>query len=202
MAQPSTGQQARNRHAENEIENNGIIRMSGCKKGRKATGAEPWPPLHGIPSQRRMKHPKHLRWGETPFDNLTRGELLRLVQAYHMALTSSSSVLRMSRINDETHPFWGPGGTGGRALAEADCLMHLCRSDRGNADSEAIYRKFFRNAGSLLFPTVHGHDRFYDWGVDEKGEWCAPNPGEDRGYRAVQWKDLHPSVEIATTSEK
>jgi hypothetical protein len=44
------------------------------------TPGELWPPASGLPSRDRMKPAESLRWGETPFDDLTRAELLRLVQ--------------------------------------------------------------------------------------------------------------------------
>lgn len=45
---------------------------------------------------------KHLKWGETPWDKLSREELLRTVQRYHSALSSLDSCLSMSRATSPT----------------------------------------------------------------------------------------------------
>lgn len=151
---------------------------------------EKWPPARGVPGKRRFKKAADLRWGETPFDTLDRGELLRLVQAYHAAAVSANSVLKMCAAGQEGHPFWGPEGTGGQALARIGWLMAQCGDVGGNAASERIYRSFFRTAYGLLFPTLK-RDRFDHWGVNAKGEMCAPFEGE-KGYRAIRWSDLLP----------
>jgi hypothetical protein len=51
-----------------------------------------------------------------------------------------------------------------------------------------IDRQFYRAAAGLLFPSLA--DPFHHWGVNGHGEWCAPNPGPDWGYRSVEWQDL------------
>lgn len=152
--------------------------------------AEQWPPARGLPGKRRFKKARDLRWGETPFDDLNRAELLRLVQAYHSAAVSARSILRIGRIGQETSPYWSREGSGGRALAKLDHLVTLCGDGGMNAASERIYRSFFRSAIGLLFPGLK--DKFDDWGVNDKGEWIAPNPGPERGFRPVRWSDLLP----------
>jgi hypothetical protein len=153
------------------------------------TPGEPWPPASGLPSRDRMKPAESLRWGETPFDDLSRAELLRLVQAYHLALASADGALRQVRRQDAASPFWETDGQGGRALARADTLKTLV--DRNSAEARMhIDRQFYRAAAGLLFPSLA--DPFHDWGVNGQGEWCTPNPGSDWGYRQVEWQDLLP----------
>lgn len=155
-----------------------------------------WPPASGLPARSRMKPAKSLEWGETPFDDLTRAELLRLVQAYHMALGSTSSCLRMAQALNPTSPYWGHDGSGGLALARAEILMKLAGDGGADQGSERIYRSFFRVAEPLLFPTIPDRDGFSRWGVNDKGEWCAPyDPA--RGYRKVEWRDLLPVKDAA-----
>lgn len=153
------------------------------------TKKEQWPPAHGLPAKGRFKKLKRFSWGESPFDDLTRGELLRLVQAYHSATVSSRSVLKM-HANDAETGFWGPEGTGGRALQKANYLMALSREDSTDQERENIYRSFFRTADTLLFPYKKS-DKFSDWGVNEDGEMVAPHSGKD-GYRPIEWKDILP----------
>jgi len=149
-----------------------------------------YPPAHGVPGKARFKRAKDLQWGETPFDSLERGELLRLVQAYHAAAISARSTLKMVSHGQADHPFWGQQGTGGQALARLEWLVQQCGDGGGNEASERIYRRFFRTAYGLLFPTLK-RDRFDDWGISKSGEMCAPCRDEE-GYRPIRWSDLLP----------
>lgn len=157
---------------------------------------EQWPPHSGVPSKSRFKKAKTLRWGETPFDNLTRAELLRLVQAYHSALTSARSIMLMAKARAPDHPFYGKDGSAGRALAKAEYLFVLCGDGGANKASEEIYRSFFRTADVLMFPYLRGDD-FSDWGINDKGEMVAPFRGEDSDYRRIEWPDVCPLDEAA-----
>jgi hypothetical protein len=139
-----------------------------------------------------MKPAESLGWGETPFDDLTRAELLRLVQAYHLALAHADGALRQVRHQGPASPFWEADGQGGRALARAATLKTLVDGDSAKARTH-IDRQFYRAAAGLLFPSLA--DPFHDWGVNGQGEWCAPNPGPDWGYRPVAWQDLLPESE-------
>jgi hypothetical protein len=111
-----------------------------------------------------------------PFDDLSRAELLRLVQAYHMALTATRGCLKMSKAMQPVSPYWGPHGSGGSALKKADALMTLCGDGGQNAASEKIYRSFFRVAEPLLFGAEPGS--FDDWGIKVgSDEMMAPYNG-------------------------
>lgn len=155
---------------------------------------EQWPPNSGVPKKRRFKKAKSLKWGETPFDDLTRAELLRLVQAYHSALVATDSTLHMCSFNNENSPFWGPEGTGGRALAKSGYLLALAGQDDPDPASENIYRMFFRTADVLLFPHLReSADGFSNWGINDKGEMVAPIRDEP-GWRPIEWRDVLPQA--------
>lgn len=161
----------------------------------------PWPPARGIPGKGRFKKPADLQFGETPFDDLTRGELLRLVQAYHAAAVSARSVLAMTEYHQKEHPYWGPDGSGGRAKRRLEYLLARCGDGGANSRSERIYRSFFRYATDLLFAGVDG-DKDY-WGIDAKGEMVAPSaPGDINRFtglplRPLKWSDIVPKERTA-----
>lgn len=139
-----------------------------------------------------MIRPEELAFGQTPFDQLDRGELLRLVQAHHQANMTARVVLEMLRKPHADHPFWKPGGLGHEAHQRMEVLVRLARDGGADDNSLAIYNRFFRQAGALLFPTAHGP---YDvWGINAAGHWSTPDPGPDRGYRPATWSDLVPAV--------
>ena len=154
-----------------------------------------YPPAAGLPAQGRMIPPDELATGQTPFDALDRGELLRLVQGYHQAAMTARAVLQVLRHPHAEDGFWRQGGLGHEALTRNDVLVRLARDGNADDDASAIYHAFFRMAGGLLFPTAHGvYDR---WGVNDAGEWRAPDPGPDRGFRPATWHDLIPKQEPA-----
>lgn len=156
---------------------------------KKNSTVEQWPPASGLPAKSRFKKASKLKWGETPFDDLSRAELLRLVQAYHSATVSAQSVMRM-QAELAPSPYWMHGGSGGRALGKCNVLMKLSGERDADPASENIYRSFFRTADTLLFPHLKD-DRFNNWGVNEKGVMVAPFKAEE-GYRAIEWRDVLP----------
>lgn len=160
-----------------------------------------YPPARGIPGKARFKKPADLQFGETPFDDLTRGELLRLVQAYHAAAVSANSVLAMIEHGQQGHPYWGPEVSGGRAKRRLEYLIARCGDGGANSASERIYRAFFRYANDLLFPGVEGDKD--KWGIDAKGVMVAPaTPGDINRFtglplRPLKWSDLLPKERAA-----
>lgn len=150
---------------------------------------EQWPPDSGVPDKKRFKKPTKLKWGETPFDDLTRAELLRLVQAYHSAVVSSQSVMAI-QAQVEPSAYWALNGSGGRAIAKCNELMKLAGERDPDPASENIYRSFFRAADVLLFPHLK-NDTFSNWGVNAEGEMVAPFKPQD-GYRPIEWRDVLP----------
>lgn len=161
----------------------------GAETTNNSVVVEQWPPAGGPPGKDRMIPPVELQYGQTPFDNLTRGELLRLVQAYHVALESSHGALMQLR-HFYRGPFWGDDGCGGEALARIEFLMTLAGVEGLGEDNERAYRMFFRYAGQLLFPRVR--PKMGDcWGVTSDGMLRAPmSPGD----RPLEWCDLLPNT--------
>lgn len=156
---------------------------------------EQWPPNSGVPHKKRFKKARRLQWGETPFDDLTRAELLRLVQAYHAATISAHSVMAIQSEMAPSH-YWAVDGSGGRALRMAKHLLNLAGENDPDPASENIYRSFFRAAVGLLFPYMGEQDKFYNWGINDKGIMTAPfNP--DEGYRPIEWRDVLPQRGLA-----
>jgi hypothetical protein len=99
-----------------------------------------------------MKKTRKLKWGETPFDRMSQEDLLIHAKRMFLALTSSTSILSMSKIRDElsggVSTYWGKDGMGGKALNLSK--RTLGKIKRGY-DSEDIYRMFFRYAEDVLF---------------------------------------------------
>ena len=150
---------------------------------------EQWPPNSGVPDKKRFKKAAKLKWGETPFDDLTRAELLRLVQAYHSTVVAAQCVMKLA-AGPDVSSFWSFEGSGGRALAKANALMNLAGENDKDPASEKIYRMFFRSADVLLFPHLR-ESRWGDWGINDKGEMIAPHKGQE-GFRPIEWRDILP----------
>lgn len=90
---------------------------------------------------------RKLEWGETPWDDMPREQLLREVQRMYAALLAARSPLAMWKLRDPESPFWSIHGTGGRALSMADQAL-------APYPNEPAYRSFFRYAVDLLFEGV------------------------------------------------
>jgi hypothetical protein len=130
-------------------------------------------------------------FGQTPWDSLSREELLRVVQRFYSALNSSQSVLQLCKTNMPDGPFWHDGGSGGKALLKADEALAPYEDQQ-----EAIYRAFFRYADDLLFnnPNIG-----FQWAVCTScnavfadGEPRVPPDCADCGHptRPYTWDDI------------
>lgn len=140
---------------------------------------------------------KKLKWGETPWEKLDRDELLREVQRLYSAGLSMACCLKMARASDVYSPYWGPRGSGGRALAKWDTINEPLEKKFGN---EEIYRAFYRYADDLLFSPGLGSN----WVICDVCGGMLGNPEkpakahvehcfrceEDRQFRPIEWKDL------------
>lgn len=146
------------------------------------------------------KH-KSLKWGETPWDDMPRKDLLREVQRMYSALTSAQSAL-YAMSNAESSPWWSNVGTGGRALEKVKQALEAY--DDGGRWRESIYRSFFRYADDLLFRGVGPGWMICDecqqmTGRPLDGEQSATcilcemkgNPG--RPTRPLTWSDVAPT---------
>lgn len=155
----------------------------------------------------RGKLKQDLEWGQTPWDDMTREELLVEVWRLYEAAIACSSALSMSRsLSQDGHPYWSRRGTGGLALHLAEeALSGLRECDEYR---ERIYRCFFRYATDLLFSPDAGSG----WWVCEKcGDmWGSPLGGVERRdkcertecggqkLRPLRWDDLRKPA-IAST---
>jgi hypothetical protein len=143
---------------------------------------------------------RRLKWGQTPFDNMSADELRRECQKMFSAVTSCRSALAMQRHNAPDHPYWGPDGTGGRALNKADAVIDPIEARYIDG---SIYGSFFRYADDLLFPALIRDSGWYvcDCGcktmvasvgtrqrpTNSIGSCKTPND-----LRPLAWKDLEP----------
>ncbi len=161
-----------------------------------------------------------LDFGQTPFDNLSREELIRHCQRLYAATESLTSAMAVQKCSDELSPFWTTG-TGGRALEQGE--QALAAAQQGY-DPSVIYRAFFRYARDLLFqdkpPIRIGHgwdvcpecgamvstmtDGVRDTGKRCEEVWGAPPISEPMGggrsgcqgmLRPLEWADLTPVTE-------
>lgn len=162
---------------------------------------EQWPPAHGRPTD--FPDPENLQWGESSFDHLSRGELLRLAQAYHLALVAARGVMYMHRhhalYQNPDDAYWGQAGMGGLAMSKAEALLDAVnRHDSGESD----YRTFYRYAEPLLFPEIT-HRMISKWHVNSEGKMVGDKPDADfvamlrttDDFRPIEWSDLLPTRE-------
>jgi len=143
---------------------------------------------------------KELRWGETPWDNKTKDELLLDVKRMYAAITSLNSVAHLCTCGQGESPFWyAKSGSGRRALELAKQVLEPIHNEYDSAD---IYHCYFRYAYDLLFDGEMG----FGWYVcsicggmigraqDEssrEGDMCL-FPSCNGKYRLLTWDDLQP----------
>lgn len=124
-----------------------------------------------------MSKPKTLRWGETPWDNLSREELLREVQRMYAAVSAMYSALRITAHGQESG-YWGPSGTGGSAIEMGRQIVEPLRERYG----DGMYRAFFRYALDLLFEQRSGYQIGHGWAVCPE---CGRMAGDPEGHSFV-----------------
>lgn len=151
---------------------------------------------------------RQLEWGQTPWDNMERQELLQEVWRMFAALRSCESILDNIKFFDERgspSPFWSQEGRGGAALEMAHQAMHATQE----YDDENLSRTFFRYARDLLFERNGYRMIGSAWvvcpvcgamygelvsGETSEGMRCDMKPGGDRGcsgvLRPLEWGDL------------
>lgn len=151
-----------------------------------------------------------LNWGETPWDKMTREELLREVQRMYAAVNAADSVLNLMRIDENGNRredgFWGKGGTAGRAH---EMTRQIAEPLWNEYDREQMYDGFFRYANDLLFDRSTGYRIGFGWAVcpvcgDMYGETgdgrssigrpCNEHLREDCPgvLRPLTWDDMQP----------
>jgi hypothetical protein len=140
-----------------------------------------------------------LTWGHTPWDDLTRDELLREVQRMYSANLSMVSALSIASHGD-TSGFWREDRPGGLALSKGRQVRALVES---KYNAESVYRAFFRYADDLLFQGAGFGwmvcDRCGDcYGAGPEGEKptrcirCGGIEGVESPLRPLTWDDLKP----------
>lgn len=146
---------------------------------------------------------KQLEWGQTPFDECSREELIQHCARLYAATSALSSVAMM--LNDKS-VFWKEG-IGGDAIEKGRQALELARN--GYTD-ENIYRAYLRYAGDLLFIDAPGLEVRYGWalcptcgqmassrgGHSNAGKLCRDVlPGTCAGVlRKLSWEDLKPEA--------
>jgi hypothetical protein len=147
-----------------------------------------------------------LKYGETPWDDMSREELLIEVWRMAIALNSARSSLKIVMHSDERRDssimgYWGKEGVGGAAIERATQALH--RLDE--LEEEEFYRAFSRNAEDLLFERKGFKLIAFGWVVcdqcgimigkgDEAHEWvgqpCQGKTGCNGVYRELRWSDV------------
>ena len=157
---------------------------------------------------------KRLEWGQTPWDNKSREELLFNVKQMYGALTALNSVCALVKAGSESSPFWNDNGvnmkgSGYRALELARQVLVPIHKEW---DSEDIYRCYYRYAYDLLFESEMGfgwvvcpkcktmYGRSYNEGsqVRKKCSDVFPATSCDGILRLLSWEDLKPNTARAT----
>jgi hypothetical protein len=135
-----------------------------------------------------------LEWGETPWDRMSREELVRSAAKLYIALLSARTVLRFGKIADEERsggtlsPFWKNSGLGGETLRHAEEATEIA-----GFEAEDIYRAFSRYGADLLF-----EDGGFGWRVCPAGHMLGRSPDGPTTVctlcgaetRPIVWADL------------
>jgi hypothetical protein len=104
---------------------------------------------------------KSLKWGETPWDNMSQEELLREVQRIYSACRSLYSVVRMDADMKERFGgntvYYSQTGVGGAALEKGRQVIDALFEKYKEGEHD-LFSSFFRYADDLLFDTSTGYD--------------------------------------------
>lgn len=163
----------------------------------------------GTPLRPRLKPTREIVHGVTPFDDLDRETLIRLLCAHHVALCSAKSAMDIGadvEARTRSGGFW-TAKLARMARARADYLVEMVRG-RSDERRQAVHRSFMRYVGELAFPPSEPDDRPWrlclgpckdQWVMSSDGrEGCFNmRPGFDPatcpGTRPVTWDDLRAS---------
>jgi hypothetical protein len=101
-----------------------------------------------------------LEFGQTPWDNLSRDELLTEVRRMYSAINSLTSALHLVKNTDLiSNLFWGVDGTGGKALSKGTQVIDKINKQYS---AENLYRAYYRYADDLLFDSDE-YDIGFNW---------------------------------------
>lgn len=98
---------------------------------------------------------KKLKWGQTPFDRMTKTELKENAIRMYDALILTRSCLKMDEANNLNSLYWSKFGSGGRSLNKANQAIKKIHQQ---FHPEQIYRMFYRYASNLIFYKVDDKD--------------------------------------------
>ncbi|MCB0257355.1 MAG: hypothetical protein KDI55_26840 [Anaerolineae bacterium] len=143
---------------------------------------------------------KQLDWGQTPWDNLTREELLRTVQKMYITIETQNHVLSNIVQFRRHEPYWSGKGVGGRALEMARQIIQPVILEW---EVESLYRSFYRYAEDLLFDCSKHEQLGKNWAVcpkcgtmlgsaDHFGKPCWDTSNCDGIMRPLTWDDMKP----------
>lgn len=76
-----------------------------------------------------MSDKKPLSFGETPWDDLDKKEMLLCLKRMYSALRSCSSVLEMQMAGESEGRFWSVEGVGGKAVLKSREVLNSMPSD-------------------------------------------------------------------------
>ena len=145
-----------------------------------------------------------LSYGQTPWDGLSRAELLTEVQRLYSATVSLHGALSTVAAMSNDEPYFNlPNGLGGKALEKGK--QAIAHAQRG-LSNELISRCFFRYADDLLFQPPVGQG----WLIDDEGHMACISREHSLIYhnaeasvagliglkgfvRRITWKDLEPT---------
>ena len=142
------------------------------------------PRRKGTPLRPRLK--RNLALGQTPFDDLDRETLIRLLCAHQSALDSARSALEIARNQAEAvhgglGPFWvGPYGVARRAMYKIDYLIGLV-AGRKREHAHAQQRAYGRHVDELTFLPDPAEERPEQPTMvcDRCAVWCQNLSGND-----------------------
>ena len=151
---------------------------------------------------------RKLEWGQTPWDDMTKRELLLEIWRMYSAIVALNCSLNMSKIGADRSPYWGIEGSGGIALEKARQILDPIHE---HFDDEQMYHCFFRYAADLLFDRSEYRIGF-GWSMCPKCGWIVGETmnGESQNgkycldvlysqcdgvLRPLQWTDLRKDIE-------
>lgn len=145
----------------------------------------------------------YLWFGQTPWDSMSRDELLRAIQRLYFAANEMHGALLQLRLGNERHWLWGPASIPTKGLAIGGAALDPYH--RGNDQRSDIYHAFFQTAGELLFPGIICRGWHICDGCKAMTEqfgaphdrvcfYCAYRKRTVAPMRPVEWRDMEPAA--------
>lgn len=103
----------------------------------------------------KLKDPSAMEFGETPFDGLSREQLLVLLLKHQIAMDKLYNVVQSAKgllygPAADKNPYWRQDGVGGNALAIADDVRGIYA--KGQQQHSDMFYSFHRYAIGMFFP--------------------------------------------------